>query len=1020
MNLQNLLPLPRYHPHRAIRWPVLLALGWLLAASAFPGRAVNPVSGRGELLGRTWQTDDGLPRNTITAIAQTPDGYLWLGTPFGLIRFDGRSFTAMEDEVHPAFTRGRTRVLSVDRFGRLWIGTGTAGVIRYDGHTFTSIGAQQGLPHPTISALCEDLQGHMWIGFQEGRLAWVDDEDKVHPVPLAEPERSGPVQLVRDRRGRLWFAQRNTYGRIEAGAPVATVTTGGPVALCPGRDGGMWVSAGGLVTKLPPPESAETAQTFPSPSRPTQPPILLEDRQGHLWMACQELGLFRLVGTEFRREFATDHRYLALFEDQESNLWTGTEGGGLTRLRPRLFQTVKLPPNSPQAIVAVCEDNAGAVWLSAQGPGLFRRSPAGELTPVTGFTNIATTTVLPHPDGGVWVGTVDWGPFRVADMTPEQLGPWRAFQSRQIRAWQADAAGRLWLGCLPDGLFRLEGRRLTRLDNAPDQPAPRQAIWSLAHDSQGRLWLGTIAGELWRYDGTGFVSFTKQDGLPGASIGALHFSRDGDLWIGTLGGGLGRMREGKFVFADVRHGLTDDVISGMVEDDLGWFWLGTDRGIVRVRKADLDAFADGRRGRFHSVHFGRDDGLENVECIGGYQPSAWRTRAGEIWFATTQGAVTIHPHSLPTNLPPPSLVLETITVDEQEVLQQTGIKIAYGHRRLTFRYTAPSFTAPEHVRFRHRLDGFDLGWVEADANRVATYPRLAPGRYVFRLTASHTDGAWAETALAFPFEVTPAYWQTAWFRGAVWLAFGALVAAAVRYRYVQKMRRKLARLERERAVEQERMRIARDIHDDLGARLTQVAFLSDLTAGEIGRDQPAGERLAKIADGSREAIRSLEEIVWAVNPRRDLLPHLVDYLSHYANEFFRATPVRCRQDLPLLLPEIPVSAELRHHLFLACKEAMNNIQKHAHATEVWLRVRVSEANLEIEIEDNGRGLPAETTDMAGNGLGNLQTRLAQVGGRCLVESQPGRGTRVRFLVPLPVGPAARVPAPHPPTSPKNA
>jgi len=967
------------------------------------------------LSSRTWQTDDGLPRNTITAIAQTPDGYLWLGTPFGVIRFDGINFTPMEDETHGAFTRARTRVLCVDRFGRLWIGTGTAGVIRHDGHSFTQIDSRKGLPHPTISALCEDLQGNMWIGSQEGSLAWVDDRDEVHALNLPEVQRGGgPVQLVRDRRGQMWFAQRNLYGRLEAGAATGVTTAAGPVALCPSRDGGMWVNAGNIVIKLPPAGATDEPRSFASPSRPTQTPLLLEDRRGHFWMGCQELGLFRLAGAEFRRESATAHRYHALFEDQESNLWTGTEGGGLTRIRPRLFQTVRLPPGGPQAVLSVGEDLAGNVWLSAQGAALFKRSPAGPLTRVAGFTNIGTTCVLPNPEGGIWAGTVGWGFHAVTGAAPNLPEAPTPFRNRQIRSLHQDARGQLWLGCLPDGLFRWFDGQLTLPQKFFDRGLPASAIWALASDARGQLWLGTIGGELCRYDGTNFLRLGQADGLPGASIGALHFSPAGDLWIGTLGGGLGRLRDGQFVFADVRHGLADDVISGIVDDGLGWFWLSTDRGIVRVRQRDLEEFADGQRSRLDSVHFGRDDGQANLECIAGYQPAVWRTRAGEIWFATSQGAVVVNPGAIPTNLPPPALVLEKILVDDHEAPSRTGLKIAYGFRRLLFRYTAPSFAAPERVRFRHQLAGFDPEWVEADTRRVATYPRLPPGRYAFHLTAANPGGAWNDPALMVPFEVLPAYWQTTWFRLALWLAFGLLVAAGVRYRYVQKMRRKLARLERERAVEQERMRIARDIHDDLGARLTQMAFLSELTASELSAEPQAGERLAKIADGSRQAIRSLEEIVWAVNPKRDSLPHLVDYLSHYANEFFRATPARCRQDLPLLLPETPLPAELRHHLFLACKEALNNIQKHAHATEVWLRVRLADTTLTVEIEDNGKGL-APGSAATGNGLANLHTRLQQINGSCLVTSAPGRGTRVRLLVPLP-GKSA-TPAVHPEPAP---
>jgi signal transduction histidine kinase len=332
---------------------------------------------------------------------------------------------------------------------------------------------------------------------------------------------------------------------------------------------------------------------------------------------------------------------------------------------------------------------------------------------------------------------------------------------------------------------------------------------------------------------------------------------------------------------------------------------------------------------------------------------------------------------------------------------QTDLRLGHGYGKLEFRYTAAGFTSPEQVRFRRQLVGFDPDWVAADQLRTAVYPRLAPGQYKFRFTACNSDGVWNDQPVEVAFEVTPAFWQTIWFRVLTLLTFITIIVGGVRYRYVLKLRRKLHKLEQTQAVERERMRIARDIHDDLGARLTQMAFLSEMAAGEIGERSKTGERLEKVAQGSREAIRSLEEIVWAVNPRKDTLSDLVDYLSHYANEFFRPTEIRCRQDLPLIIPEKTLSAETRHHLFLACKEALNNIQKHAHASEVWLRLAISNSCLELTIEDNGIGF--STKLKPGNGLQNIQTRLAAIGGRFQLDSSPGKGTRVIMLFELPPG-----------------
>jgi signal transduction histidine kinase len=497
---------------------------------------------------------------------------------------------------------------------------------------------------------------------------------------------------------------------------------------------------------------------------------------------------------------------------------------------------------------------------------------------------------------------------------------------------------------------------------------------------------------LWSYDGQRFCRFGVPEGLPGAPIGALHFDSAGVLWLGTLGAGLGCYHHGRFVFADVRHGLDDEVISAILEDGRGYLWLASERGISRVRQQDLNEFMAGRCSQFESTHYGKNEGLDNVNSSGGFQPAAWRTRAGTLWFATSRGAVGVAPAFLRGSPQVPSLVLEGILVDKVDVTHQTSLQLPHDYRELEFRYSAPSLTAPERVRFRRQLVGLDPDWQAPTAARAATFSRLAPGRYEFRFTACNSDGLWNETPASVAFVVTPAWWQTAWFHALALLSCAAGLAGGVRYRYTRRMRRQLRQFEQAQAIEQERMRIARDIHDDLGARLTQMALLSEMAAGEIGTQGKASERLAKVAQSSREAMRALEETVWAINPHRDSLHDLTDYLSHYANEFFRPTPVRSRQDLPLLIPELQLPAEVRHNLFLACKEALNNIQKHAQATEVWLRLTVTDSRLDLLIEDNGLGFVLQPRP--GNGLQNMQARLAATAGQCRIDSQPGRGTPI--------------------------
>jgi ligand-binding sensor domain-containing protein/signal transduction histidine kinase len=953
---------------------------------------------------RTWQEEEGLPHSTITSIVQAPDGYLWLGTPFGIIRFDGLTFTPMPIPALPDSAKQRIRVLYDDNAGNVWVGTGIGGLLRYDGREFHLLNEQNGLPSDSIAALGEDSQGNLWLDAQGSGLCWLDASRQVHRVrgQASLPRRFVASQILRDGSGRMWFAGWSRYGQLVNGAitNVVQATNSCLFSLCTSRDGGIWVCDESSLHKIAPVGVDDPKTTsLPIPKNISQVRTIMEDRDGGLWLGSAGRGVYRWAAGQFKLAMPSSQRIFCLYQDREGNVWVGTDGGGLSRLKPRIFSVVGVPQGLPNStVLSVCEDQQGTVWLSPRGPGLARWNGTNVTEPVADLATLDTTTVLPAPDNGVWVGTVQRGLYLVRDGRARRMPGEYFLDGLQIRTLFADASHNLWIGCLPGGLAKLSGDKFTPPDFFTKQGLPNSAIWAMTSDARSNLWIGTIKGDLFRYDGSHFVKFSIPDGLPGASISALHADASGALWIGTLGGGLGRYQHGHFVFADTQRGLDNDAISAIVDDGTGYFWLASESGISRVSKTDLDAFADGQLSRIECTHYGQNDGLGNIHSAGGYQPAAWKTRAGEIWFATSKGAIFVNPASLRVNPYPPTLMLQQILVNGVPATNSTHLKLPHGYRDLEFQYTAANFTSPERVRFRRQLVGLNAAWEDAGQARSASYPRLAPGNYVFRFTACNSDGVWNEQPVSVAFVVTPAYWQTAWFRVLALLAFTGAVAYGVRYRYVRKMRLKLSRLEQAHAIERERMRIARDIHDDLGARLTQMAFLSEMSVKETGANGKLGALLEKIAHGSRQSIRSLEEIVWAVNPSKDSLPHLVDYLSHYANEFFRDTDIRCRQDLPLIIPEIPLSAEMRHHLFLACKEALNNIRKHSRATEVWLRVAIAGDELRLVIEDNGVGFARPVGEPAGNGLLNLQNRLAGLGGRCEITSQPGRGTQVLLAI----------------------
>lgn len=969
-----------------------------LGTPAALGASTDPAASTGYAV-ENWQAEQGLPRSTITAIAQTPDGYVWLGSPYGLVRFDGVRFVLFEEQVARDLGRGEVRDLHATPDGTLWIGTRRSGLLRYSRGVFESASLAYPQLHPAIETIATDADGTLWAVSGNGQALLVSGANRSVSNALV-PENRGHMlfQLVRDMQGRFWFAKQDRYGRIEQGMPTNVVALpDGLALLAPARDGGLWLSTGSELRKLP----AQGSETTP-PVRLDfglyGVAVLHEDRQGVLWVGTRRDGLHALVNGQLQRIPAVHHSVSAIAQDAEGNIWVGTEGEGLFRLRRRVFLTVGVPEGLPNDRVLSVDKG----WVVPQEGGLVRLTPPGLAELVPGLERISLASVLADEEGGAWLGAVNGRLLRLDRDGQLTRFPFRfSVPDPQLRVLLQDRRKHLWMGGYPFGLFRLPAGVTSYFEDFTGRGLPQSAVTALAEDRDGRLWVGTADGKLHRLDGERFTSFGPEHGLPGTAIGALHVTEAGALWIGTLGGGVGRFRDGRARFAGVEHGLHDNVITQMVEDDAGFAWFGSSRGIFRVRLAELEKFADGGQSAVEAIPYGRSDGLVNVECSGGYQPSACKTKSGRLRFGTSKGVILVDPASLSFNDRPPPLVLEQVAVDGVALANMAHVELSHDYRKLEFRYTALSFCAPERVRFRRQVVGFDSDWVEDRDARSASYPQLPPGQYTFRFTACNNDGIWNETPVAFAFTVKPALWQMWWFRLGALALFALAVALAARYAATVRMRRRLQRLEQAHAVERERARIARDLHDDLGARLTRMSYQTDLAAAELGERSPQAEDLRSVADQARQATRALDEAVWLIHPGKESLRHLVEYIGQYANEFFRHSSIHCRRDLPRELPEWPLPAEWRHHLFLAVKEALNNAHKHSGATEIWIRVRFEPPDLQIQIEENGRGFATATANGAGNGLANLRQRLAGLSGAAVVTSEAGRGTLVRLSVRLP-------------------
>ncbi len=998
--------------------PLLLAT-LLLFGGYFqaPGRPANYFT-------RIWQVENGLPQNKVTAVVQTHDGYLWVGTYSGLARFDGVRFTVVDENNTPAMPSSRVTSLFEAVDGTLWIGDESGQVAQYKDGTFQAVAVHAKWDGGKIHGIAADESGDVWLLNEFGQLARVRDGLVLNPE-------SGPVAKMMDLThsvgGTIWIARAGRISKLERAEVHSTdlhqpATNDYVQGIAASTGGGLWVASNGLIRKWKDDQWVENLGAAPWSNAPLT--RLMETSSGALAAGTSSHGLYLVFpdnpagSLHFDRAngFPSDW-VISLCEDRERNLWAGIGGGGLVLLRPSNIQTIS-PPDQWQgrAVLSVCAGQQGALWIGTEGAGLYRFqnhnwTNFGSANLTQGIRNPYIWSLAEDERGRLSAGTWGGGLF-LQNGNDFDFAPGMENITPPMPALYPTHNGDLWIGT-EEGLLRYRHGDTTWFLGTNGQSL--RSVRTITEDNhQAAIWFGTAGNGLACLANNQIHQFRKADGLSSDFIECLHFDTAGALWIGTFGGGLNRLKNGHFSVINGRQGLPNSVIGDIEEDGLGYFWMSSHDGIIRVSEAELNRCADEETDKVNCLTYGVNDGLPTIECSEGLQPAGCRTADGRLWFPTAKGLVSVDPANVTVNHLPPPVIIEEFQVDDKPFNQKqagaTPLKIPPGRHRLEFQYTGLSFVAPEKVRFKYRLKGFDDDWVEAETKRVATYNYIPPGNYTFQVAACNSDGIWNESGASVAFDVLPYFWQTAWFRltalAVLVMASGSLVWFDTRRR----MRRKLERAERQRDIERERTRIARDIHDDLGAYLTRITMISESTRGDLKNPDRAEQGLNKIYETARELTRSMDEIVWAVNPRHDTLEGLASYLEKFAQDWLATAGLRCRLDLPVQFPEWGLTSEVRHNLFLACKEALHNIVKHSGASEVYIRLTINPQSFDLSIEDNGCGFPLETksppraaaaaSSSSGNGLENMARRLAGIGGTCEIHSQPGGGTKINFRVHL--------------------
>ena len=622
--------------------------------------------------------------------------------------------------------------------------------------------------------------------------------------------------------------------------------------------------------------------------------------------------------------------------------------------------------------------------------------------------------VLPAGDGNLWFGTVQNGLLELTNG-----GFRRPFAEHAIgtvvRCLYRDRIGALWIGC-EYGLFRWDTNGLKTF-SMKDGFSPAYVL-SIAEDKAGNIWLGTALGELRCFRAGKFEAFRPKDSLTdestlaaavasdpfgarnrgalsgGERFWSLYFDADDVLWIGTLGGGLLRFKDGQFTRFTTRDDLPSEHISQILEDPNGQLWLGTRIGIVRVSKHELNDFAAGGKNPPNFVTYGKFDGLPALECSGGSQPNCWRSHDGRLWFTTVKGAVWVDPAVLRLNRLPPPVRIEEVLVDGASLTAKDSpasqpvsklpekIRIAAGQHYYEFKFCALSFTSPDMVKFKWRLAGAEQEWVDGGNHHSASYSFIPPGSYRFEVLACNNDGLWSPTPATLALTVLPYFWQQWWFK----LLVGVFVLAVLLTVYS-------IRVSRLRALERLRLRIARDLHDEVGANLGSISLLA-----QIMERHPSSADATQVRGIAVQTIDTLRDIIWFIDPMHDRLMDLVVRLQETARMMLVTVPYTFDQSGDFRSADLPLA--FRRNVPPLFKETLHNLLKHSRATQVEIFVRRTERQFQFRVRDNGIGFRPEAKS-SGNGLKNMKKRAEEIGGRLEVESSPGGGTCVMLTVPIP-------------------
>jgi ligand-binding sensor domain-containing protein/signal transduction histidine kinase len=923
----------------------------------------------------TYTQKEGLVSNLIYKIAEDKQGCIWIATNAGISVFDGQGFLQYTEQ--EGLPGNNVYLLEKDRQNNIWFASHRGGISKFDGKYIVHYTTNEGLPGNDVTSLLEDSKGQLWIGTQSG-LALFDGKQFISFNNQLEIL-NGIFAIKEDRKGNIWFGS-TLYGLIKFDGQFFT----------------HYTEKNGLS------DNSIMSMTI--------------DSSEHLWIATRYGGINRFDGENFihygTEEGLSDNKINAVIEDKQGNIWVCTSGGGINKINDKGFaEPIRPELLGNSRVRPITKDINGHLWFGTEGAGLFQydgnkivKHFGNNFFGFQGFRSAMT-----DKNGYVWFGEADGRNMYKFDYKTFLRYRIEKIRSAILSLYQ-DRNGLTWMGTSGDGMIVFERDKLSFYNEQTGLPANR--IFCILQDSKGQYWMGT-EHSIVKFDGSLFTVLSAKQGLFVKAVTSIIEDDAGHLWLGTLGAGVCRFDGKTFTYYTEEQGLSINDVWSLQEDKNGRIWAGTDRGLsVLIPQKDS---LTGAAKRYTIQSFDQRDGLKSTDFN---LKSVCIDNNNRIWWGTGKALITRDLKLPVQTFTPLSLRLSHIEINDQfldfrSITGSTGKKISigsmapfsnypdkfslpYDQNHLRFHFTALDWAAPHKIKYSYRLKGLDNKWSEPSASTTADFRGLQPGHYTFEVRAIGSSQQWTETFF-YRFSIRPAWWQTWWFKLLVAVSAALALLYISRMIYLARLRKQKAEMEKQLAIQMERQRISAEMHDDIGAGLSGVKLLTELTRNKV-KDEQTAEEMEKIYRSVGDISSKMKEVIWSLNTENDNLPNLISYIQKQVRLWLEHYPAQLIIQMPENIPEVNISGETRRNILLLVKEAIHNIIKHADASRVQMSVNFSENRLSILIADNGKGMAVAGENSHGNGIKNMRQRVKNLNGKFTLKNQ--NGLTLTFEIPL--------------------